>query len=719
MGILDAVSTRTLAGLRSHKTVILLWLVVFSGSLIVSSGHFHTADEVSMFVTAINIVDHGQFHTNQIGWGEWAIRPGEEQGTVTASGDVYSKKSPFMIVLMVPMVALGRLIPALGPTWAVLLLGPLLTASTAAAVYGLARALSYPSPASLLAALVYAFATIAWVFSKSVMRETVAGLALVGSLWALYAATHGLSGKQSGWRAFGADLACGAGLAVLVGANAAYLVLAPVFAVALVWARWGQIGWRRQLAHLAACGLPVGLRVAALAGSNALRFGGFLNTGYSFVPGEEGFTSPLWWGALGLILSPARGLLWYTPTSLLAIAGWRKFSRTQPVLGWTLLAVAGAHLIVFGLWWEWWGGYTWGPRFLLPLMPCLSLAALPIFEAVFAPRPLAWLSGSVVALIVLLGVAVQLGGVAIDYNTYEVELDARFPAPPGRPLLYHHDPALVYDVARSPILVHWSRLATSDLDFAWWPRRSEPKPIPDIIAAVRARQQPGDALIYLVPELLEPLVNASGLPLTYGLPVNIPASDPLAQLLFQRALRDAQREWLITWYGAGDPSDWYEAALRASWASLSDEKIDGYRLVAFARPPAQSVLQPDAYRFGAIELTAHAVARQANTLFVELHWATPTALDQDYVTFVHLLNPDGTLLLGQDRQPLGGYAPTHAWKPGQAVVDRFAFSLPPGQPSALQVEVGWYAWPSLTHLPAFDAAGQRLEGDQALLDSGP
>jgi hypothetical protein len=93
-----------------------------------------------------------------LGWGQWAIRPGEEQGTVTPAGDIYSKKSPLMILLMVPLAALGRLVPALGVLPAVLLLGPLLTASTATLLYGLTRAMAYARPARVAAALVYALA---------------------------------------------------------------------------------------------------------------------------------------------------------------------------------------------------------------------------------------------------------------------------------------------------------------------------------------------------------------------------------------------------------------------------------------------------------------------------------------------------------------------------------------------------------------------------------
>jgi hypothetical protein len=76
-------------------------------------------------------------------------------------------------------------------------------------------------------------------------------------------------------------------------------------------------------------------------------------------------------------------------------------------------------------------------------------------------------------------------------------------------------------------------------------------------------------------------------------------------------------------------------------------------------------------------------------------------------------------MAGQDRQPQSGYRPTHTWQPGAEVVDRFAFSLPAGQTANAAVQVGWYSWPSLEHLPVTDVSGNRLAGDELRLSTRP
>lgn len=316
----------------------------------------------------------------------------------------------------------------------------------------------------------------------------------------------------------------------------------------------------------------------------------------------------MWWGVLGLALSPARGFVWYNPPAFLALVSWPRFHSARRSLSNTVLALIAAHLLVFGAWWQWWGGYGWGPRFLLPLAPVVVLASLPVVERG---------SRALVAAALLAGILIQVAGTLVNFNQYELELEAGHPAPADRPLLYHHDPALVYDVRRSTIVVHLRRIFAARPDLAWWPGAAADPTVPAILNALATGQRSGDAIIYLVPELLDALATTPSLPPALGLPVNVPPTDPVAARLFARATRDAQRVWLITWYGAGDEADWYKE---------------------------------------------------------ELRWRAQVTPAQNFVTFVHLLGADGALIAGQDRQPLGGYRPTSTWTPGEAIADRFAFT---------------------------------------------
>jgi len=82
----------------------------------------------------------------------------------------------------------------------------------------------------------------------------------------------------------------------------------------------------------------------------------------------------------GLLFSPARGLLFFSPFFLLAglgaVMGWRK---TTP--GWLLyrfLAIAaGGYIIFLSAWHMWWGGYCYGYRMLVDITPILVLLMVP------------------------------------------------------------------------------------------------------------------------------------------------------------------------------------------------------------------------------------------------------------------------------------------------------------------------------------------------------
>ena len=100
----------------------------------------------------------------------------------------------------------------------------------------------------------------------------------------------------------------------------------------------------------------------------------------------------LWQGAWaeslpGLLVSPARGLLWFSPVLALGLAGvpaaWRQ-ARYRPLL--PLLAAAVAMILVAGKWFDWWGGTVWGYRAIVDATPFLALLLVPVIERMLAAR---------------------------------------------------------------------------------------------------------------------------------------------------------------------------------------------------------------------------------------------------------------------------------------------------------------------------------------------
>jgi hypothetical protein len=83
-------------------------------------------------------------------------------------------------------------------------------------------------------------------------------------------------------------------------------------------------------------------------------------------------------GFAGLLLSPSRGLLIFSPVVLVAVAGFRQsFAEgwRSPVL-WCVVAIAVEYAL-YGSFAVWWGGHTYGPRYLLDVLPvAVPVAAL-------------------------------------------------------------------------------------------------------------------------------------------------------------------------------------------------------------------------------------------------------------------------------------------------------------------------------------------------------
>jgi len=124
--------------------------------------------------------------------------------------------------------------------------------------------------------------------------------------------------------------------------------------------------------------LGSGIGAIAFLGYNLLRFGNVFSfahfhagtlQGFSFAHFGEGFA--------GLIMSPGRGLIWYCPPVLALLALRREVFRRLDVL--LILATAIAFWLVYSAWFDWPGGWAWGPRFLFTVLPLL-FALLALLE---------------------------------------------------------------------------------------------------------------------------------------------------------------------------------------------------------------------------------------------------------------------------------------------------------------------------------------------------
>ena len=161
--------------------------------------------------------------------------------------------------------------------------------------------------------------------------------------------------------------------------------------------------------------------------------------------GQRAWTTPLATGLEGLLVSPGRGLFFYSP--VLLFGAWGLASAWGRGGGWLLRAVGvGVALstLLTAKWFMWWGGATYGPRLLADLTPALVLGAVPMIGRVRSNRSLR-------ALFVATALWSMLAhwiGAFYDDGSWN-----------ARPVSVDHDPGRLWHVTDNPLIEDFGKIA--------------------------------------------------------------------------------------------------------------------------------------------------------------------------------------------------------------------------------------------------------------------
>ena len=423
----------------SGLLAVCLFALLFSVYLLTFSGVYHSSDEMAMLVTADSLARRGAWDIDLLRW------MGQQQGDLGPDGHLYSNKGSGMPLAALPLYWLALQSDRVGNVQAGMLTNAVVTALTGALIYLFLRRLRFGDGVSMGTALAFGLGTMAWPYARYLFSETLAGLGLMFSAYFLLR-YHNEHDRLS-------PLLAGAGLGAALLTRLNTVIVAPFFGLLLLayLYRRRRFGYRAWMEPLILFGLPVLAALAVTGGYNWLRFGNPLITGYQ---PEERFATPFLKGFYGLILNPCKGLLWYNPILLAALAAWPAFSRQHRAEGLLVGAVVLTNVAFYSPWHLWWGGHSWGPRFLLTTVPFAALLLASALEAATHRRPLAIVLGILAAA----SVAVQLLGVAVNFNLYLEDIYTQLG-------LYH--PATLFNPAYSPLLRQIAYLCPKNLDLAW------------------------------------------------------------------------------------------------------------------------------------------------------------------------------------------------------------------------------------------------------------
>ena len=435
---------------RSAFALALAALLTYA---LTGGGRIVGSDEVTMFELS-RAMAHGHIDVP-----EGATLRGRD-------GRFYSKNTAGQALLALPLVAAGDVAAhtagfrderaQLAARFVASFFNAVVVAGLLAALYLALRQLRVGARAAFCAAVLLGFTTPLWIYAKSFMAEPLEALGLLLALAG--AARAGAAPAPADARNGERIAALGAFLAISAKLGVAPLVLACLTAA----------GFRRPRAWLVAL---AGV-AAALAGHalyDYLRFGSVLETGYGAQASGNAFTTPLWVGVYGLLLSSGKGAAWFAPALWLAPLGIAAMvrSRQDPPsadapdsarrgddarrAGWAIALAWGVGLLVYGRFQHWGGDGSWGPRYLVPLLPLACVAVGFALEGASRTRKrIAWALGAVGLWVTLGGVGIYFGAQMREAGDYPYTLALEDP---------HFMEASHWNPRYTPIRGHWQMLA--------------------------------------------------------------------------------------------------------------------------------------------------------------------------------------------------------------------------------------------------------------------
>ena len=249
---------------------------------------------------------------------------------------------------------------------------------------------------ALVLALIVGWSTPIAVYSKTIFPQIFESAMLM--LCFLRARQwHTTPGMRQAWKL---GVACGLGLL----ARPAFLPVIACFGAFLLLT--GEFAVHRRARALAAFSLPTVFAVGLTLLVNWQKWGSPLDFGYHSP--NESFSTNAAIGLFGLLASPGKGLLIYAPVIFVPLLFARSIFRAVRPEFLLALSVSLIYLGIYGRWYDWGGGLSWGPRFLLPLIaPWMALSGCVL------SKPLNIRARRVFCTTAIVGAAVQFLGVAV------------------------------------------------------------------------------------------------------------------------------------------------------------------------------------------------------------------------------------------------------------------------------------------------------------------
>lgn len=464
----------------STKLLLLVFVSCFIFYCLIWSGHHYSIDGVVMFQYAKALLfDHSLFMDPPVVWGDfdfvvskWAIGLTLAYIPILAflSVTFFQGNPQLQEIPYIPGERFNIELLANPPYQYSSFLNPILTAATAVILLMLAYRLGFSRKQAFITAMVFALISPASVYTKFDFAQPLASFLLLLAFYIFILSQD--NGSRKALLLAGLVL----GFAVLVRTEFLFVPV-PLFLIAAYFSKdrsHGDTLFLKRVLRVAVIGFPIVFFVLVNLYLNYIRFGSLFSVGYSPASEFSFNISQIATAAIGNLISPGRGILLFCPLILFSVIGFAQALKQDKFKALFISAIVVGMFIFYSTWRDWGGGVSWGPRFLIPIVPFFVLMSMWGYYSLNTGRSkfvrISFLST------LLLGCVATVQGLLFDF----LDFYSKIQLPPSEISQGNYNFQFQY----SPIFAGWKNLSRpAKYDIFWLQQITGPTE-PMIIAVV-------------------------------------------------------------------------------------------------------------------------------------------------------------------------------------------------------------------------------------------
>lgn len=356
-------------GLKLNFLIFCFYLLL---NILTSGAHADAFDGVTYFLYAENLVLHHslKFHTDlpsiqklgfdiklfeKVSLNRIGISP---QNELPSS---FPSPSPILLpIIEIPFYLVSALLGLSEINFVSIFTNPLIISGTALVIFLFAANIFSSKKMGLVSSLIF-FSSFVWPYNSSLFDQPLVGLVLICALYFLY------KGIKAEGR-FSIELS-GFFLGLVILASPGHLILIPIVVAYVLFI------FRKEKTKIIKFSIILFLVLIIQGVINYERYGSITAFGYG--QNQESLSHHFGWiGLVGLLFSPGKGIFFYYPIFILFPISIYRLYKRKINIGILFAIIFIASYLFFGT--EptvpEWGGNAWGPRYLVPVLPLISIS---------------------------------------------------------------------------------------------------------------------------------------------------------------------------------------------------------------------------------------------------------------------------------------------------------------------------------------------------------